>query len=70
LGVALSQGVLGIHGLGGQQIGLALLLTCPIALIISGVIGLRGSHHYAADVAALGTPEAAVVGAHAARSER
>ncbi len=62
LALALSKGILGIHGLGGQQIGLALLITCPIALIISGVIGIRGSRHYAADVAALGTPEDAVVG--------
>jgi hypothetical protein len=39
--------------LGGEQVGLAILLTCPIMLTISGIIGIRGSRHYAKDVAAL-----------------
>lgn len=39
--------------LGGEQIGLALLLTCPLVLLISGIIGIRGSRHYAKDVAAV-----------------
>jgi len=48
--------------LGGEQIGLALLLTCPLALTLSGIVGIWGSRFYAADVAALGTPEEAVTG--------
>jgi hypothetical protein len=40
--------------IGGEQVGLALLLTCPIMLTFSGIIGIRGSRHYAKDVAALG----------------
>ena len=39
--------------LGGEQVGLAILLTCPIMLTVSGIIGIRGSRHYAKDVAAL-----------------
>lgn len=48
--------------LGGEQIGLALLLTCPAVLVISGIIGIRGSRHYASDVAALGSSAAALLG--------
>jgi hypothetical protein len=48
--------------IGGEQIGLALLLTCPLALLISGIIGIRGSRHYARDVATLGTSAAAMLG--------
>jgi MFS family permease len=39
------------HLLGGDQLGLAMLLTFPIFLVASGVIGIRGSRHYASDVA-------------------
>lgn len=42
------------HAFGGEQIGLALLVTCPPVLIASGIVGIRGSRHYASDVAALG----------------
>jgi MFS family permease len=41
------------NGLGGSQIGLAMLLTWPIVLIASGLIGVFGSRHFAADVAAV-----------------
>jgi len=41
--------------LGGEQIGLAMLLTVPLALICSGVIGIWGSRYYAPDVAKLGS---------------
>lgn len=57
------------HALGGEQIGLALLLTCPLALVISGVIGIRGSRHYAADVAALGSNADAMLGTRALEAE-
>ena len=40
--------------LGGEQVGLALLLTCPLMLLISGIIGIRGSRYYAKDVASVG----------------
>ena len=59
LAVALSARV------GGEQIGLALLLTCPVALVASGVIGVWGSRYYARDVAALGASPEAMVGAAA-----
>lgn len=42
------------NALGGSQIGLAILVTWPIALVASGIIGIRGSRHYAADVEAVG----------------
>ncbi len=50
------------HGLGGEQIGLAILLTCPLALLIAGVVGIWGSRFYASDVAALGATPAQVLG--------
>jgi MFS transporter, Spinster family, sphingosine-1-phosphate transporter len=49
--------------LGGDQIGLAMLLTVPIALVASGIIGIWGSRFYQRDVEALGTTAAAVLGA-------
>ena len=49
--------------LGGEQIGLALLVTCPIALILAGVIGIWGSRFYKQDVEALGASAEAMVGA-------
>ncbi len=48
--------------LGGEQIGLALLFTCPLMLLISGVIGIRGSRYYAKDVAAVGSSIDVVLG--------
>ncbi|MFI5272238.1 MAG: spinster family MFS transporter [Ktedonobacterales bacterium] len=45
-----------------ENIGLALLITCPAVLVVSGIIGIRGSRHYAADVAALGASAAAMLG--------
>lgn len=45
--------------LGGEQIGLALLLTCPFVLLCAGIVGIWGSRFYARDVAAI---------AHAAQS--
>ncbi|MEO7001283.1 MAG: hypothetical protein ABI068_05750, partial [Ktedonobacterales bacterium] len=62
---ASAVGVLGVAlglALGGEQIGLALLLTSPIALTLAGIVGIWGSRFYAADVAALGTPEEVVTG--------
>lgn len=56
------------RAIGGEQIGLALLLTCPLALLIAGAIGIRGSRHYASDVAALGTTAAAMLGTKPAGS--
>lgn len=43
---------LGIR-LGGEQIGLALLLTCPFVLVCAGIVGIWGSRFYARDVAAV-----------------
>jgi MFS family permease len=51
------------NALGGSQIGLAMLITWPIALVASGIIGIRGSRHYARDVAAVGGSVAAAQGA-------
>ncbi|HEX9068639.1 MAG TPA: MFS transporter [Ktedonobacterales bacterium] len=48
--------------LGGEQIGLALIVLAPIALVISGVIGIRGARHYAEDVQRLGTTAEAMTG--------
>jgi MFS family permease len=42
------------NALGGSQVGLAMLLTWPIVLVGSGVIGMIGSRYYARDVAAVG----------------
>ncbi|MGZ3639236.1 MAG: spinster family MFS transporter [Ktedonobacterales bacterium] len=39
--------------LGGEQIGLALLLTCPFVLVCAGIVGIWGSRFYASDVAAI-----------------
>lgn len=47
------------RGLGGEQIGLALLLTAPIALALSGAVGIWGSRFYARDVARLAAASAA-----------
>lgn len=41
--------------LGGDRIGLALLILAPIALILSGLVGVWGSRFYSADVAKLGS---------------
>ncbi len=46
----------------GHQIGLALLLTCPLALIGAGVAGIWGSRFYRADVEALGVSAETMVG--------
>jgi MFS family permease len=46
----------------GGKLGLALLLTCPAALVCSGVIGIWGSRFYARDVAALGTSAETILG--------
>jgi MFS family permease len=43
------------HQLGGEQIGLALLLTAPAVLTAAGLVGIWGSRFYPRDVAALGT---------------
>jgi MFS transporter, Spinster family, sphingosine-1-phosphate transporter len=48
--------------LGGEQVGLALLLTCPLMLLISGIIGISGSRYYAKDVAAVGASIAVLLG--------
>lgn len=49
--------------LGSNQIGLALLITCPFTLIGAGIVGIWGSRFYRADVEALGVPVEAMVGA-------
>ncbi len=49
--------------LGGEQIGLALLITCPVALIAAGIIGIWGSRFYKGDVEALGASAEVMVGA-------
>lgn len=48
--------------LGGPQIGLALLLTCPAVLILGGVLGIWGSRFYARDVATVGSTAEAMLG--------
>jgi MFS transporter, Spinster family, sphingosine-1-phosphate transporter len=48
--------------LGGDQIGLALLLTVPAALVLSGIVGIWGSRFYHRDVEALGATAASVLG--------
>jgi len=48
--------------LGGEQVGLAILLTCPLMLLISGIIGIRGSRHYAKDVAMIGSSAETLLG--------
>lgn len=48
--------------LGGHQIGLALLLTCPLALVGAGVVGIWGSRFYKADVEALGASAEVMAG--------
>jgi predicted MFS family arabinose efflux permease len=75
LGDSYSPALLGLiadqlgNALGGQQIGLAMLITWPLALIASGVIGIIGSRYYARDVAAVGgstdrSAGAAVIAGH------
>ncbi|HUY76697.1 MAG TPA: MFS transporter [Ktedonobacterales bacterium] len=59
LSYLLARGMFGQPGLGGEQIGLALLLTAPIALAISGAVGVWGSRFYASDVAKLEAANAA-----------
>lgn len=56
------------NSLGGEQIGLALLLTCPLVLTASGVVGIWGSRFYARDVAALGGNAAEMLGTSATAS--
>ncbi|HEU0028578.1 MAG TPA: MFS transporter [Ktedonobacterales bacterium] len=50
--------------LGGHQIGLALLITCPFTLIGAGVIGIWGSKFYRADVEVLGVSAESMVGSN------
>ena len=50
------------QGLGGEQIGLAMLLTCPLVLVASGIVGIWGSRFYARDVAALGSDASKMLG--------
>jgi len=47
---------------GNQHLGIALLLTCPVVLIASGIVGIWGSRFYARDVAALGTSAQPLLG--------
>jgi len=54
LSYLLIHGAFGWSGLGGvTQIGLALLLTAPFALAISGAVAVWGSRFYAGDIARL-----------------
>lgn len=50
--------------LGGEQIGLALLITCPIALVAAGIVGVWGSKFYKRDVEALGVSAETLIGAN------
>jgi MFS transporter, Spinster family, sphingosine-1-phosphate transporter len=50
------------QSLGGEQIGLALLLTCPIALVFAGIVGIWGSRFYHRDVEALGATTVTMLG--------
>jgi MFS family permease len=56
--------------LGGDQIGLAMLLTVPVALVLAGVVGIWGSRFYRRDVEALGTTTAAMLGTASHGAER
>lgn len=49
---------------GGEHAGLgfALLLTCPLTLVASGIVGIWGSKFYARDVATLGSTADAMLG--------
>lgn len=49
--------------MGGEQIGLALLITCPVALLAAGVVGVWGSRFYKSDVEALGASAEVMIGA-------
>lgn len=49
--------------LGGHQIGLAMLITCPFTLIASGIVGIWGAKFYRGDVEALGVSAETMVGA-------
>ena len=51
--------------LGGEQIGLALLLTCPLTLVASGIVGVWGSRFYARDIEALGGTAGEMLGTSA-----
>jgi hypothetical protein len=48
--------------LGGDRIGLALLILTPIALVLSGLVGVWGSRFYSDDVAKLGSTAEAMSG--------
>ncbi|MGN6361867.1 MAG: hypothetical protein ACTHNK_15900, partial [Thermomicrobiales bacterium] len=48
--------------IGGDQIGTALLLTCPVVLLAAGLVAIWGSRFYAGDVAALGATAAEMAG--------
>lgn len=47
---------------GHLHLGLAMLITCPVVLLASGIVGIRGSRFYAKDVAALGSSAGALLG--------
>jgi hypothetical protein len=48
--------------LGGEQIGLALLLTTPVTILGAAIVSMWGSRFYARDVAKLGTTAEAMLG--------
>jgi MFS family permease len=54
---------------GGEQIGAALLVTAPVALVIAGIVGIWGSRYYKRDVEALGTTAEAMLGTSAAAAQ-
>lgn len=53
------------HAIGGEQIGLALLVTCPFMALCAGIVGIWGSRYYDRDVAQLGTSAEAMLGIEA-----
>lgn len=52
----------GIFGSAQVGLGVALLVTAPPALLLSGLVGMLGSRFYARDVAKLGTTAEAMLG--------
>lgn len=52
----------GVFGSGQLGLGVAILVTAPPALLISGLVGMLGSRFYKRDVEALGTTVEAMLG--------
>lgn len=59
---ALADGLVTAFGSEWMGLGAAILLTVPLALVLSGIVGIWGSRFYARDVARLGTSAGAMLG--------